>query len=733
MKKIICRLLISLSFIVSSSCEYETEKDYFKEIEQPSENVNIKINLSNIPEGETIYIYANTSLSYTINTNNKQLLNTDFTLDGQRIGSFNNSIYLYPNTNEGKEQELKVKVECNSNTGSLADKLLLEKYTGEFTYKIKYIKSDLKLIINQEFTNEGYLKLIWSNPDLKQTPIEKYEITYYDVIAKKEQTFEINNQEENFFIDKDYVYGFREYKIKTFFKDNKIREWTDLYTAQYKELTTDDLNLNLNQKKSTNEYFEFIWSKPNITRMPVSKYVLEYYDDQLKGKQSITIDDVDKTSYIDENYAYGDRNYTLTIYLCNDAYKFTTNYKPKYRILTSDDLIFEDIDLETTKVSWPKNEFNCTQIIRLFDKENIKIDNKVNSITFKRPPFPADAYDRLNIELFILGEKTQYDPDRHPDYYSQGKVNSLYISNAFRVSSDVLSFVPYAKKNLLYIVSREGIASFDIKTMKVTDHLSFKETIATSMTCDPYSSKIAIRDGGNIKIYSDNTFTKPINFDLQYWVAAYNNILKFTSDNKLLISSSISNYTYTPGIDFAAFDANTGDFLYKIAVETSGKIVNGMGISSDNKYLYLRLDQLNNPSATQVNILELNGRETRLIKTFTNNELIANGFSFFFNSNNPTQLVQSNNSKFIVSELPGFNKIAEVNGEFSSVDIVNGNFLYTTRDGFYLDTHILDPSLKKELLVIKTKQMSNILSYNNLFFSSWQYGGFYLDISKFIK
>ncbi|QIK58328.1 hypothetical protein G7050_00145 [Dysgonomonas sp. HDW5A] len=350
-------------------------------------------------------------------------------------------------------------------------------------------------------------------------------------------------------------------------------------------------------------------------------------------------------------------------------------------------------------------------------------------------PFPYIAWRWSNydmIDVHLLGKQTNYELTRHPGFFSQGSFGTNYFYDQFHINDDPLGFVPYSKGNLLYTLARRGIYKTDMGTMKTAKVMSFDETIDLSMSCDQYSSRVAVRDYNKISIYKNHSFTNPTQIELAYGVHPTYEILKFTSDNKLLISSNNSGSNFY-NISLMVFDANTGKYLYDIPIPTSGKNINEMRLSADNKYMLLSLFNFNDESSMQVDILELNGNQTKLIKTSSYNDLMANGPFIYFNSSNPTQLIQGNNQKFRVSELPSFNKIAEIDGQFSFVDVVNGNFLYTTSGQLYQNINVVDPTFSK-LLFQMSIDSEEPLSYNNILVSpSMHAWGSYFDISKFMK
>lgn len=716
---IILALINILSFFCS--CEYRTEEDYFIDLRKPSENVSATIDLRNIAKDETIYIYTITSIEYNLDTDDKKLLDISFTIDDKAIGSYGNIIYISPYNIDNKDHILKVKISLSSNTGSLAEKLHLEKYTGEFFYKVKFVKTDLKLNISQQTTEDGFLNLVWDDPNLQQTPVDKYIISYYDTESQTIKELEVK---DNSFVDETYIYGFREYIIKTYFEDNKIQPWIDYFIAEYKGLTIDDLNLNLHQEQTQEGYLKLIWNNPQIKGMSVKRYILEYYDEQLGGHQTISITptELKTTNFIDENYAYGDREYRLTVDL--DYLSISTKYIPIYRKLTKEDLTFEDIDLETVRVTWPGNEFNCLQVIRLFDKENIKIEKGVNHLDFKRLGFPYITWHSDNdITLYTLGKESNYNTN-----YSQGSVTKKYLYDKFDIGENSLSYTPDVKNNLLYIVDRRGIYSTNMKTKETKKHLDFNETISISMKCSQYSPKIVVRNHETVYIYNDKNFTNPITFTLQYGAHPAVDITHFTSDGKLLISMN-TNYE----VSLMAFEANTGKYLYTIPTPQAGNMYSKMRLSADGKYVLLGSFTYGDESSMQTDIFEIKGNKTELIKSFTYSNMIADGSFISFNPVNPNQLIQGNNNKFKILSLPSLNILTEIEGEFSSVDVANGNILYKIKDGDYqVKTQIIDPTFTKKLLSIDL--LGSVISYNNILVGeSWEYWGYYFDVSKFMK
>jgi|GEM_PF-5594508 Fibronectin type III domain. len=563
---------------------------------------------------------------------------------------------------------------------------------------------------------------MWDYPDLKQTPVEKYTVSYYDSNSGQQKEVNITDPQETFFIDQNYMYGFCQYMVTVHFKDNRISPINGVHTAQYTELTADNLELNLRQQYSSDGYLELLWNKPEINRMPVSRYLIEYWDEKLGGWQTIDIDNPDNTSYIDENYVYGQREYRFTVFLMGDRFKVSTKYSPTYRELTSDDLTFEDIDLENIRVSWPKPEFNCTKIIRLFDNDNFLVPEGENSFTFKREEFFSSAWEWQEInkgELYLVGKKTPYDIDVHPAVYSTVSIPGYYVHKRFNLNGSI-AFSPYPAGNLLYAVTSNGLYSIDMATMQ-PKKLNIADDVA--LTIDYYySTKVATFGDNTISIYQDHTFTNPVRSQLG---SSDYKILGFTPDNKLLVTRSYSYITPPGDIPLMFFDGNTGDYLNTIFIPDHGKSVSQIKISIDKTYIIAELYKPYEENSQQTDIYKLTGNNLSLIKTLSHNDIEPKGLTIMTSPINPNHLIFSYAiGVFQVVELPGFNTIAEINGSFLAVDFVTGDLLYNKN--WYL--HITDPTASKEICTYEI--IYGLFSYNNVLINS---AGYYFDISKFIQ
>ena len=66
-----CWWFLTFLFIIAFvSCEFDSDKEFYKDIEKP-EDILVGIDLAGVTPGEPIYIYENTRLYFSMNTSGK--------------------------------------------------------------------------------------------------------------------------------------------------------------------------------------------------------------------------------------------------------------------------------------------------------------------------------------------------------------------------------------------------------------------------------------------------------------------------------------------------------------------------------------------------------------------------------------------------------------------------------------------------------------------------------------
>lgn len=272
------RYIIVIIFIllIGYSCEYQTEDIYFVEKEKPIPNKEIEINLYGVRDNDIIYIYDRTWLSYDINEEFNRVLKTKITLDNMPIENSYKGILIAPDIYDNSVHKLKLYVECTTETGSIAEKFGLEKYIGEKEYTVKYVHVDKGLTITDGVSNENYLKIQWEKPNIEGIQVDKYEITYErDWSWNSKITVTITDPDLTFIVDKNYVWGYKNYEIKTYFKDNKIPTWSDRYSMNYNSFEAEDINV------------EEVSLEKGIVSWPKNKYRCVYLLSNLLGVKEI--------------------------------------------------------------------------------------------------------------------------------------------------------------------------------------------------------------------------------------------------------------------------------------------------------------------------------------------------------------------------------------------------------------------------------------------------------------
>lgn len=264
MKRNLLRYLAFLFIITLVSCEFDSDKEFYKEVEKPGE-IMVGIDLAGVRIGEPIYIYEDTKLFYTLNTAGKELLNLEATLNGEYLHmiSYPYIVITKANLYRSGENILKLKIQLKTGSGSIADILNAEAYEGEFTFQLLPVDNEFDLNIRNSLSGEDYFMLEWDKPSFEQLDIAGYEITFTDTRGKK-QTKQLEASATSF-VDKDYVYGYRAYNITMKFLEEKISNKTYMHNVSYSHITSDDVKVEFKDLEST----KISW-KPN-------KYKCKYY------------------------------------------------------------------------------------------------------------------------------------------------------------------------------------------------------------------------------------------------------------------------------------------------------------------------------------------------------------------------------------------------------------------------------------------------------------------------
>lgn len=262
-----CSLLLFL-LVLLSSCEFESDDLNYVSVEKPEDQIKLGIDLAGVNPSELIYIYNQTYFTYSLFTDNRDILARQFYLDGVPIETNQYAEGVHLNISDNQIHELKLAIVLRSGTGSLADKAMYEMYTGEFTFKIKAIPyyNDVSLNISQTTDANNNLKIHWSKP--AGIEIEKYRV-YSGDSMHGELLATVTDPNKTYFVDKDYAYGYKSYTIVANVKNSFDIIVEDHFYVSYTAITEKHFDINriaLNRSSLK-------WNNPNP--FPC-KYVLTY-------------------------------------------------------------------------------------------------------------------------------------------------------------------------------------------------------------------------------------------------------------------------------------------------------------------------------------------------------------------------------------------------------------------------------------------------------------------------
>lgn len=272
-------LWVIIPFLGICACEFDSKDDNYVLLQKPDKEIRLGIDLAGVNPEEVIYVYNNPTFTYTLFTDNKEVLLRQFYLDGELIATneVDDTTPLHTDIKDNKIHELKLVIAIKPGTESLAEFMGLEVYAGEFTFKLKFLSYSDNFNIRQTQDKNGNLKLEWDNP--KDYEVTGYDIYHGDLIGGK-LLAQINNPHETSFVDPDYAYGYKHYLIIAKVKNSHDLTVTDSFSPTYKNMAEEHFHA---KRLSTNEA-HIQWENPNS--FPC-KYVLTYGPDNRK----VIIDD----------------------------------------------------------------------------------------------------------------------------------------------------------------------------------------------------------------------------------------------------------------------------------------------------------------------------------------------------------------------------------------------------------------------------------------------------------
>lgn len=271
-------LLVFLIGSILVSCEFESDKEFFRDIEKPGD-IMVGLDLAGVNPNDPVYIYDDTKIYFTLNSAGKRVLSQEVMVNSEvkyMTGGDYIMIFKDQLVRNGVNT-LKITFRFKTDSGSLADIMNAEYYEGEFIYQLVPVDNAFDLGLREGITNESYFMLEWDKPALEQLDIESYEIKFKDFRGADKSV--VLDGSATSFVDMDYVGGYRSYSITMKFAGSKIKDKTIYYNMSYTGMTSDDINIEFKDLVSTN----IAW-KPN--RYRCSYFILHDRNDKVVGSAS---------------------------------------------------------------------------------------------------------------------------------------------------------------------------------------------------------------------------------------------------------------------------------------------------------------------------------------------------------------------------------------------------------------------------------------------------------------
>lgn len=610
-------LLYSISTLLSftfHSCAYDSSDDNYIDIKKPDGNVNISIDLAGVNQSQTIYLYQNAYFYYTINAGGKNIIAQKFYLDGKELNTNpqDGGTYLSTGIADNQIHDLKLIMGLPTGTGSLAEYAGYEMYVGELNFKVKFVSSpDVNLNIRESVDENNYYKVEWDKP--KDYDVECYKVYKGDYMSDN-LIATITNPDQSYYVDKDYVYGYKFYTISAILKNGQQVSLTDRFTARHFDITENNFKT---ERISTNE-MKIKWTNPN--------------------------------------------------------------------------------------------PYPCKYVLKYGNNNESKVIEGANEVTIPVDKFPTWS---VSYSLYILpanADVTQY--QTYP--YTYGYFSDNQFNYGITYGADLTN-------NLLLSLGFDNLVKYNTSDFSIQSSVKHNLTLHTGCKVK-VSNKglVAISDLSNyVHIYSDNTLSKEI-----FFTNTQGNYFYLNNANQLLIEqyTGFDLYNITSGNKICSKRWTPENPINDISVKTR--------ISANGKYIYaLCAEYL--PEKHWAELYELQSDNTlHLIQTQSN----VNIKSIEFNPIKDSEaIIQYNDNKFAIVDLSTGSTIT-IDGAFQNIDPFTGNLLYKGPEyaNSQYNVYVLASDYKTLFMKIP---LANINPYSDagLYNNNLIFNGYYLNLAKLTK
>ena len=484
--------------------------------------------------------------------------------------------------------------------------------------------------------------------------------------------------------------------------------------------------LNLRQDLHEGKYLKLVWDEP--TAFKVDRY--EVYDSKWGSSENLlaTISTPNTTFFVDENYCYGARTYSVKAYPKNgiNSKGMTSDLDVQYTFFNEDHMMSKAFATEFV-IEWKNpNPYPAKYVVQFSDGGVQEVDVDINRVVFPRTVFPFTEIGSIHT-MYILSPAADFkDYQSYPSFdfkaFDQSVVEFSYWMN-----------IVDADKHRIIGLKEDGFAVHDLKQdLTLTQAGNLPDNIRGEYYFweDKYSCsadrKVAIEGieygGGNVHVFKDYDFTQKL--------YSFEEI----KPEKFCISNTHLFYVPQYKSELCVGKMDTGEQEYRIPFKETVDYEVELEISSDGKYLILYSKAVRDSWYT---LYANNNGKLEEIRHVRDRIRLA-----FFNPQDASQLfLHDYDTQFhVVDVLTGTAKQTVKNNRYLYTDPYTGNVLcYTFQNlntGFYT---VYDPAFTQVLYQVKawgnhpTSKGQFILANNILYCAQLNPGNYYVDLSDVLK
>ena len=487
------QILIILFIVhILSGCEYNLTETNYVEIEQPT--TNAVLNLDLFSDSETINVFEKTLFTFDFSSDEFKFANGTLTLN-EHSWNFaypNGRFTIDPDKTGPLMDTLTLIITKPTGTGSIADIAGAEHYIFKKQWIIKIDdRFAPQVSLTKGITDEGFLKLTW--PKCSQYNFEQYQL-YISKFGVNKNIF-LKNPNDTVYIDTSYVGGIASYNLST-------HVHTYHHVTLGKTLGLNEPFPQMNFKAELFDKLTISWNKSKYK----SHCILS-----MSGHEDVILDNLD-TSYTIEHPGFGQiaRFYLYTVpYYTNSTH---TNVYDTYDYPLGERIAINSNDVEynkTDKVLYTNtyNSFDCYDITTLTKQTSTSLSGYYSCPTnsSKVAALTSDA-------IYIYNDKNLLNP-------SKIEYNSYNIKHFSFTDNDLIAIVVSDKYELIDINSKEIVTTIDIEDSPVYSSWScFSTSKDGKYACFVTLNGLKlynIENGQANLIYSDNKAYRSAYFDIE--------------------------------------------------------------------------------------------------------------------------------------------------------------------------------------------------------------------------